>query len=115
MGEISRAKDETIHKAQMECLSLLQKLLKTLEHGVDICLRIVLCYKLAIQLGKSYQFLLLLNNPFQFLQDITDSDIKNKCEALSDIITAYKISNDTVAVFLAESIAVNITRAIEGT
>lgn len=114
IGEISKAKDEAIHKAQMECLSLLQKLLKTLEHGVDICLRIVLCYKLAIQLGKSYQFLLLLNNPFQFLQEITDSDIRNKCEALSDIITAYKISNDTVAVFLAESITVNITRAIEG-
>ncbi|XP_076236055.1 spatacsin isoform X2 [Calliopsis andreniformis] len=113
IDEISKTKND-IHKVHMECLSLLQKFLETLEHGVDICLRIVLCYKLAIQLGKNYQFLFLLNNPYQFLQEIAEINIENKSEVLSDIITAYKIGDDTVAEFLAENITLIITRSIEG-
>ncbi|CAK9804301.1 SPG11 [Anthophora quadrimaculata] len=109
----SKPKDENIHKVQTECLSILQKLLDILEHGMDICLRIILCYKLATQLGKNYQLLLTLNNPTQFLQDITESDIEDKPEVINDIITAYKIDNDTVATFLAENITINISRAVE--
>ncbi|KAK1131494.1 hypothetical protein K0M31_017777 [Melipona bicolor] len=112
--KISKTKDENVHKIQMECISILQKLLDILEHGVDICLRIVLCYKLAMELEKSYQFLLILNNPIHFLQDITESDIENKSEIINDIIIAYKISSDSVATFLAENITLNITRAVEG-
>lgn len=112
--KISKTKDENVHKIQMECISILQKLLDILEHGVDICLRIVLCYKLAMQLEKSYHFLLILNNPIQFLQNITESDIENKSEIINDIIIAYKISSDSVATFLAENITLNITRAVEG-
>ncbi|KAF3424657.1 hypothetical protein E2986_01902 [Frieseomelitta varia] len=111
--KISKTKDENVHKIQMECISILQKLLDILEHGVDICLRIVLCYKLAMQLEKNYQFLLILNNPIQFLQNITESDIENKSEIVNDIIIAYKISSDSVATFLAENITLNITRAVE--
>ncbi|KAK9299148.1 hypothetical protein QLX08_007765 [Tetragonisca angustula] len=111
--KISKIKDENVHKIQMECISILQKLLDILKHGVDICLRIVLCYKLAMQLEKSYQFLLILNNPIQFLQNITESDIENKSEIVNDIIIAYKISSDSVATFLAENITLNITRAVE--
>lgn len=93
---------------------ILQKLLEALEHGVNTCLKIVLCYKLAMQLGKSYQLLLMLNNPIQFLQEITESDIEDKSEVISDIISAYKISSDTVAIFLAENITVSISHGVEG-
>lgn len=105
------SKDKT--NIQMECLLILQKLLDNLEHGLDICLRIVLCYKLAMQLEKSYQVLLVLNNPIQFLQEVTESNIKDKSEIINDIIIAYKIDNDTVATFLAENITLNITSAIK--
>nr|XP_034171053.1 spatacsin isoform X2 [Osmia lignaria] len=113
-SEINKIKDENIHKVQIECLLILQKSLEALEHGVNTCLKIVLCYKLAMQLGKSYQLLLMLNNPIQFLQEITESDIEDKSEVISDIISAYKISSDTVAIFLAENITVNISHGVEG-
>ncbi|PBC28068.1 Spatacsin [Apis cerana cerana] len=106
------SKDKT--NVQIECLLILQKLLDNLEHGLDICLRIVLCYKLAMQLEKSYQVLLVLNNPIQFLQEVTESNIKDKSEIINDIIIAYKIDNDTVATFLAENITLNITSAVKG-
>ena len=67
-----------------------------------------------MQLGKSYQLLLMLNNPIQFLQEITESDIEDKSEVISDIISAYKISSDTVAIFLAENITVSISYGVEG-
>ncbi|XP_076620109.1 spatacsin isoform X1 [Colletes latitarsis] len=114
INETYKMKDENVHKVQMECLSILQKLHKTLKHGADICLRIVLCYKLAVQLGKSYHFLLMLNDPFQFLQEIAESNVDNKCEILNDIIIAYKVNNDSVATFLTENITINVTLAIEG-
>lgn len=106
------SKDKT--NIQVECLLILQKLFDILEHGLDICLRIVLCYKLAMQLEKSYQVLLVLNNPIQFLQEVTESNIKDKSEIINDIIIAYKIDNDTVATFLAENITLNITSAVKG-
>ncbi|XP_031835040.1 spatacsin isoform X2 [Nomia melanderi] len=113
LSEIDKIKDANIHKAQIECLSILQILLKSLEHGQDICLRIVLCYRLAVQLEKSYHFLLILNDPFQFLQEIAESNIENKSEVFNNIITAYKINGDTIATFLAKHITVNIERAIK--
>ncbi|CAL7936629.1 unnamed protein product [Xylocopa violacea] len=113
-SEISKPTDENVHKMQMECLRILQKSLDILEYGLDICLRIVLCYKLATQLGKSYQLLLMLNNPIQFLQEVTESDVKDKSEIISDVIAAYRIKNDTIATFLAENITINISRAVEG-
>ncbi|XP_012135133.2 spatacsin isoform X4 [Megachile rotundata] len=113
-SEINKIKDENIYKVQIECLSTLQKLLETLEHGANICLKVVLCYKLAMQLGKSYQLLLKLNNPIQFLQEVAESDIEDKSEVISDIITAYKISNNTIAKFLAENITMKISCGVEG-
>nr|XP_012135131.1 PREDICTED: spatacsin isoform X2 [Megachile rotundata] len=113
-SEINKIRDENIYKVQIECLSTLQKLLETLEHGANICLKVVLCYKLAMQLGKSYQLLLKLNNPIQFLQEVAESDIEDKSEVISDIITAYKISNNTIAKFLAENITMKISRGVEG-
>ncbi|KZC04326.1 PREDICTED: spatacsin [Dufourea novaeangliae] len=113
LNEISKTKDANVHKVQMESLSILQTIFKTLKHGQDICLRIVLYYKLAMQLGRSYHFLLVLNDPVQFLQEVTESNIENKSEVFHDIITAYKMNNDTVVTFLTENITVNIIRAIE--
>ncbi|XP_076280997.1 spatacsin [Lasioglossum baleicum] len=113
LSETSKHKDVNFQNMQMDCLTTLQTLLKSLEHGQDVCLKIVLYYKLAMQLEKSYGFLLTLNDPTQFLQEIAESNIENKLDVFADIITAYNINNDTVATFLAENITANIGRAIE--
>lgn len=98
----------------MECISILEKLSETLQHGNAICSRIVSCYKLAVRLKKTYQSLLMLNNPIKFLQEITESNIENKCETANSVITSYKIKTENVATFLTENIIVHINRAIEG-
>ncbi|KAG7198542.1 hypothetical protein KM043_005909 [Ampulex compressa] len=112
-SKASDSKNANAYQLQMECISMMQRLLEALQHGNDICLRVVLCYKLAIRLGKSYQAVLLLNNPIQFLKEITQSNIDNKIEIANDIIVAHKIKNDSVAIFLAENITLNIRHAIE--
>lgn len=98
----------------MECISILEKLSEILQHGNAICSRIVSCYKLAVRLKKTYQSLLMLNDPIKFLQEITQSNIENKCETTNNIITSYKIKTENVAIFLTENIIVHINRAIEG-
>ncbi|XP_011500198.1 PREDICTED: spatacsin [Ceratosolen solmsi marchali] len=98
---------------QLDCLSLLTNLIETLKHGVNIGIRILLCYRLALQLGKSYQALLTLKNPMQFLQEIISSSCDRKLEITRDIITAYQIENQQIACFLAEEIVAHITQIIE--
>ncbi|XP_011147988.1 spatacsin [Harpegnathos saltator] len=118
IGEASKTNDSKItsshqHQYQMECISILEKLSETLQHGNAICSRIVSCYKLAVRLKKTYQSLLMLNNPIKFLQEITESNIENKCETANNIIMSYKIKTENIATFLTESIIVHINRAIE--
>ncbi|XP_039304859.1 spatacsin isoform X2 [Solenopsis invicta] len=98
---------------QIECTSILEKSSKILVHGNEICFRIISCYKLAMRLGKTYQSLLILKDPIKFLQEITESNIENKLETASDIITSYKIKTENVATFLTENITTHINCAIE--
>ncbi|XP_020295554.1 spatacsin isoform X2 [Pseudomyrmex gracilis] len=98
---------------QTECISVLEKLSETLNHGNEICSRVVSCYKLAARLGKTYHSLLMLNNPLKFLQEVVESNIENKFETANDIIVSYKIGTESVATFLTENIIMHINRAIE--
>ncbi|XP_072747233.1 spatacsin [Anoplolepis gracilipes] len=114
--ETNKTNDTTItnnHQLQMECISILEKLLETLKYGNEICLRIISCYKLAARLGKTYQSLLILNNPIKFLQETIESNIENKFETANNIIISYKIKTEDVAIFLTENITMHISRAIE--
>ena len=99
---------------QCDCLALLTSLVETLSHGIDIGIRLLLTYRLAVQLGKSYQVLLTLSNPMQFLQEIVSSPCDRKLEIARDIITTYQIENQRIAHFLAEEIVAHITQVIEG-
>lgn len=117
VGESNKTNDTKItinHHLQMECISILEKLSETLKYGNEICLRIVSCYKLAVHLKKTYQSLLLLNDPIKFLQGITESNIENKLETANIIIMSYKIKAESVAIFLTENITTHITRTVEG-
>lgn len=116
-GESPKINDIKIannQQLQIECISILEKLSEILKHGKEICSRIVSCYKLAVRLGKTYQSLLMLNNPLKFLQDIVESNVENKFDVANDIIASYKIKTENVATFLTENIIIYISRAIEG-
>lgn len=95
-------------------LSLLTSFIEILGHGIDIGIRILLYYRLSVQIGKSYQVLLMLNNPVQFLQEILRSPYDRKLELARDIISTYQIDNHEVANFLSEEIVAHITQVIEG-
>ncbi|KAF7381387.1 hypothetical protein HZH66_013781 [Vespula vulgaris] len=112
-GKIIDVKSTPVRQHQIECMSVLEKLMKTLRNGTDIGSRIFLCYKLAIRLGKSYQSLIKLDEPVQLLQEVTDSNIDNKFETANDIIIAYKIKSNEIALFLTKNIVESITKAIE--
>ncbi|XP_043488145.1 spatacsin [Polistes fuscatus] len=112
-GKTVDVKSTPIRQNQIECMSMLEKLMKTLRNGVDTGSRIFLCYKLAIRLGKSYQSLIKLDEPVQLLQEVTDSNIDNKFETANDIIIAYKIKSNEIASFLTKNIVDSITKAIE--
>ncbi|XP_058809210.1 spatacsin [Phymastichus coffea] len=98
---------------QWDRLSLLTTLIENLEHGIDIGVRVLLCYRLAVQLGKTYQALLTLSKPVQLLQEVISSPNDRKLEIARDIITAYQITNQRIAHFLAEEIVAHITQVIE--
>ncbi|XP_035737182.1 spatacsin-like isoform X2 [Vespa mandarinia] len=112
-GKTIDVKSTSVRQHQMECMSVLEKLMKTLRNGTDTGSRIFLCYKLAIRLGKSYQSLIKLDKPVQLLQEVTDSNIDNKFETANDIIIAYKIKGNEIASFLTKNIVDSITKAIE--
>ncbi|XP_014213188.1 spatacsin [Copidosoma floridanum] len=98
---------------QLDCLALLTNLVATLNHGVDIGIRILLCYRLALQLGKRYHVLLTLSNPMQLLRETVSGPSDRRLEIARDIITAYQIENESIANFLSEEIVAHITQVIE--
>ncbi|XP_024937810.1 spatacsin isoform X2 [Cephus cinctus] len=106
----------TISERQMhlDCTRLLERLVETLKHGVATGSRIILCHRLAIYSGRSYESLLTLDNPRKILQEIIDKNCEHKMEVIADIIAAYQINNQDVACFLAEKIFANITMLVKG-
>ena len=103
-----------VNQEQSDCMHLLTKLLKSLKNGITIGTRVMTCYKLAVNLGKSYQALLILNDPMRLLKEVVLSNHDRALELSSDIITAYQIASREVAQFLAEEIVASITRVVEG-
>lgn len=114
ISEVTNATAIVEQQEKLDRLSLLTSLIETLNHGVDTGIRILLCYRIAVQLGKSYQVLLTLSNPMRFLQEIVSSPCDRKLEIARDIITTYQIDNQKIAHFLAEEIVAHITQVIEG-
>lgn len=112
-GKMIDTRSITIRQDQVECLSTIEKLIKTLAHGVNIGSRIFLCYKLSMRIGRFYQSLIKLNEPIQLLQEVIESNIDNKFETLNDIIMAYKIESNEIASVLTKNIVDSITEAIE--
>ncbi|KAL7289760.1 hypothetical protein TKK_0016361 [Trichogramma kaykai] len=104
---------DVLKQEKLDCLSLLTNSVETLNHGADIGMRVLLCYHLALHLGKNYEVLLTHNDPMHLLQEVVAGTHEWKLEIARDIITAYQIENQKVAHFLADEIVAHITQIIE--
>ncbi|CAB0038113.1 unnamed protein product [Trichogramma brassicae] len=104
---------DVLKQEKLDCLSLLTNSVETLNHGADIGMRVLLCYHLALHLGKNYEVLLTHNDPMHLLQEVVAGTHERKLEIARDIITAYQIENQKVAHFLADEIVAHITQIIE--
>lgn len=99
---------------KIECIVQLEKLLGILIHGILTGRKILLCYRLAAHLGKSYQSLLTLNDPIEFLEEIVAGSCDYKLEVIKDVVAAYDVNNRQLAEFLSEKIVDTITKHVEG-
>lgn len=100
---------------KIECITQLEKLTEILRHGVTAGRKILLCYRLAAHLGRSYRSLLTLNDPIKFLEDIVaDNDCDYKLEVIKDVVAAYQVNNINLAQFLASKIVDTVTKHVEG-
>ncbi|XP_066592873.1 spatacsin isoform X2 [Prorops nasuta] len=112
-SETDNTNDAKPYQMQIETIDLLEKLMSNVICGDSICSKVVLCYKLSVQLGKNYYTLLTLRDPTQFLQEIVESKIDNKIEIAKDIITVYDIKSNKIAEFLGKNITTSIVGALE--
>lgn len=99
---------------KIDCITQLEKLTEILTHGVTAGRKVLLCYKLAAHLGKSYQSLLTLNDPVAFLEEIVSEECDYKLEVAKDVVTAYRVNNRQLAEFLSAKIVDAVTRHVEG-
>ncbi|XP_008543727.1 spatacsin [Microplitis demolitor] len=112
----NRTEDETdisFQKMTADCIELLDKLVKNLQHGTNVGNKILLLYKLSVSLKRNYQSLLKSKDPIEILYDITGINCPNKFDLIKDVIIIYRIKDSEVAKFLAGEIILHITRQVE--
>ncbi|XP_046417666.1 spatacsin isoform X2 [Neodiprion fabricii] len=99
---------------KIDCIFQLERFTEILSHGIAAGRKVLLCYRLATHLGKSYQNLLTLTDPIAFLEEIVAGECDYKLEVIKDVVAAYNINNHQLAEFLSEKIESSIVRHIEG-
>lgn len=102
-----------IQQTQVDCICILNKLIKNLHHGSNVGNKVLLLYKLSGSLKKNYRILLASKDPMEMLYEITGINCDKKFNLISDVIAAYKIKDKEVAKFLAGEIILHITRQVE--
>ncbi|XP_046739690.1 spatacsin isoform X2 [Diprion similis] len=99
---------------KIDCIFQLERFTEILSHGITAGRKVLLCYRLAAHLGKSYQNLLTLTDPIAFLEEIVAGECDYKLEVIKDIVAAYNVNNHQLAEFLSGKIESTIVRHIEG-
>uniref|UniRef100_A0A0C9R810 SPG11 protein n=1 Tax=Fopius arisanus TaxID=64838 RepID=A0A0C9R810_9HYME len=98
---------------QFDCLSLLEKLVKNLEHGRDVGSKVLVLYKLSIYLKRSYRTLLMSRDPMELLYEITNINRANKFALMREVVTAYRIKNTEITKFWAGELVLHLTKQME--
>lgn len=102
-----------ILQTQIDCIVLLEKLVKNLQHGFNVGNKILLLYRLATSLKRTYRIMLRSRDPMEILYEITGINCSRKLELISDVIAAYRIKNTEVVKFLAGEVILHVTRQVE--
>lgn len=102
-----------IQQSQTDCISLLEKLVKNLAHGMDVGNKILILYKLSTHLKRSYRTLLMSRDPMEMLYEITNINRSNKFALMGEVISAYRIQSTEVTKFLAGDIVIHLTKQVE--
>ncbi|KAF7989681.1 hypothetical protein HCN44_008355 [Aphidius gifuensis] len=111
--DTSSSSSPLMQQKYIDCTLVLEKLIKSLQHGINVGNKILLLHKLSGSLKRSYKILLLSTDPMIMLYEITAINCDKKFELINDVIAAYKIKNTEVTKFLAGEINLHITRQIE--
>ncbi|GLH06998.1 Uncharacterized protein GBIM_12563 [Gryllus bimaculatus] len=96
---------------RQDTLTALEKLTGRLEHGTAIGNRVVMCYRVAMNLDLNYLEVLVMREPLNLLKTALADDCLNKFIVASDIITAAQINSTEVAEFMAREILEAVTKS----
>ncbi|XP_069672308.1 spatacsin [Periplaneta americana] len=94
--------------------SVLEKLVEHLQYGKRLGNRILYCYRVAMNLDKSYQEVLKLEDPLELLKKSVTEDLCNKFIVASDIMQAAQMTSEEVATFLCSEISTAMIVHMQG-
>ncbi|XP_067002124.2 spatacsin [Anabrus simplex] len=101
---------ESPTKDSQDTMIILEKFADQLVFGKKVGRRIVACYRVAMNLEKSYQEIITLRDPLSLLKTAIADDTLNKFIVASDLMVAAQSSSEEIAEFLCGEIVTAITK-----
>ncbi|KAK3917365.1 Spatacsin [Frankliniella fusca] len=91
-------------------LTLIQTLCKRLQHGSETGKQLVSCYRLSINLGLSYNEIILVNDPLKLLRSAVSQNSRGDYSVAADIMVALRMSPQERSMFLSREIIAAISK-----
>lgn len=86
--------------ASFDTLALLETMTDRLKNGSNIASRILMCYRISINVNKPYQDIVKHGDSPELLKSALENDCKNKLEVVHDVFVIFKWSN--LEVFISD-------------
>ncbi|XP_059487739.1 spatacsin [Neocloeon triangulifer] len=97
-------------KEQQEALAAIEKLSDRLLHGKIIGERIAACFRVAMNMDKSYIDIITMENPLSVLKAAISKDCLSKFAVASDLSLAGQISKEDMTAFLRDEILAAVSK-----
>lgn len=88
---------ETCEQSDEDTLNLLETMTERLKYGSNIASRILMCYRISLNVGKPYKTIIKCTDSHTLLRQALDADCTNKLDVVSDIFTIYKWTKKEVS------------------
>lgn len=79
-----------------DTLAILESLIQHINNGVDIAQRLLMFYRISVNIEKEYHEIVTIKRPMRMLKDALENDCRNKLEVVYDFVTVYKWSKEEV-------------------
>ncbi|XP_017775225.1 PREDICTED: spatacsin [Nicrophorus vespilloides] len=89
---------------------LIENLIENLKSGLEVGQKILMTYRISVNVEKSYRNILELTNPMNLLLEVVNGDCVNKLEVIQDFSMLYKWNRQQIADFLCEQIILTSQR-----